>query len=29
MLQPESIERVYLHRAPVDMRRARNGLAFG
>jgi transposase len=27
MLQPESIERVYLHRAPVDMRKARNGLA--
>ena len=27
MLQPESIERVYLHRAPIDMRRQRNGLA--
>jgi transposase len=27
MLRPERIERVYLHRAPVDMRRGRNGLA--
>ena len=27
MLRPETIERVYLHRAPVDMRRQRNGLA--
>lgn len=27
MLQPERIERLYLHRAPIDMRRQRNGLA--
>ena len=27
MLQPERIEQVYLHRAAVDMRRGRNGLA--
>jgi transposase len=27
MLGPKSIERVYLHRGPVDMRRGRNGLA--
>ncbi len=27
MLRPEAIERVYLHRTPVDMRRGRNGLA--
>jgi hypothetical protein len=27
MLQPEQIERVYLHRTPVDMRKQRNGLA--
>ena len=27
MLRPDrGIERVYLHRAPVDMRRGRNGL---
>ena len=27
MLRPEAIERVYLHRGLVDMRRGRNGLA--
>jgi transposase len=27
MLQPEQIEHVYLHCAPVDMRKQRNGLA--
>lgn len=26
MLQPESIDRVFLHRAPIDMRKQRNGL---
>lgn len=26
MLAPERVERVFLHRAPVDMRRGRNGL---
>lgn len=27
MLRPQNIERVYLHRAPVDMRKQMNGLA--
>ncbi len=27
MLAPERVERIYLHRGPVDMRRGRNGLA--
>jgi transposase len=27
MLRPQNIERVYLHRAPVDMRKQINGLA--